>query len=115
MIPIQDVEFQTDKNVFYKLHLVAHNGEAPFLIELFIYDSKFVSPFQPEKLSDRRFNDAKDAFAHALQWVTRYNAEHGYNLSSINNPCNCEFLSQQEQQAIVNAADLTLNVQVNGA
>lgn len=115
MIPLQEIDVQTDKNVFYKLHLVAPTGGVPFFIEVFIYDSEFVPPFQSNVSFRQQFADATAAFAHALKWVKGYSATHGYNLSCINNPCNCEFLSQQEQQAIVNAAGLTLNVQVNGA
>lgn len=115
MIPLQEVDIHTDKKVFYKVHLVAPTGAAPFFTEVLVYDSEFVPPFQSNVSFHQQFNTANDAFTHSLNWVKGYSAKHGYTINRINNPCNCEFLSQQNQQGIVNAVGITLQVQVNGA
>ena len=115
MIPLQEVDIHTDKKVFYKVHLVAPTGAAPFFAEVLVYDSDFAPPFQSNVSFHQQFNTASDAFAHSLAWVNGYSTKNGYTINRINNPCNCEFLSQQDQQAVVKAAGLTPQVQVNGA
>lgn len=115
MIPLQEVDIHTDKKVFYKVHLVAPTGVAPFFTEVLVYDSEFNPPFQSSVSFHQQFKDAGDAFTHALNWVKGYSAKQGYNIQRINNPCNCEFLSQLEQQTVVEAAGFVFQVQVNGA
>lgn len=114
MIPLQDVDVHTDKQVFYKLHLVASSGAAPFWAEVLVYDSEFNPPFVSQVSFNQHFKNANDAFLHALNWVKGYSAKHGYSINRVNNPCNCEFLSRIDQQSIVDAVGLTLKVQVNG-
>ena len=115
MIPLQEVDVHTDKKVFYKVHLLAPNGVAPFFTEILVYDSDFDPPFQSNVSFHQQFNNASDAFNHALNWVNGYSAKHGYTINRVNNPCNCEFLSQQDQQVIVQSAGFKIQVQVNGA
>ncbi len=115
MIPLQEIDIHTDKKVFYKVHLVAPTGAAPFFTEVLVYDSEFSPPFQPNVAFHQQFNSASDAFTHAINWVISYCSKHEYAINRINNPCNCEFLPQAEQQRIVKAAGLLLQVQMNGA
>lgn len=114
VIPLQEIDIHTNKKVFYKLHLVAPSGFAPFFTEVIVYDSEFNPPFQSNVSFHQQFQDATAAFAHALNWVKGYSTKHCYTISRINNPCNCEFLLQADQQNVVQAAGFTLQVQVNG-
>lgn len=114
MIPLQEVNIHTDKNVFYKLHLITPTGAAPFSVEILVYDSEFNPPFESKVSFHQQFQCASDAFAHALNWVKRYSAKHGYSVERINNPCNCEFLSKTDQQSSVYSAGLSIQVEVNG-
>lgn len=114
MIQLQEVDAHTDKKVFFKLHLVTPTGVAPFFVEILVYDSEFTPPFQSNVLFHQQFNGSKEAFEHGIRWVLNYSAKHEYAINRVNNPCNCEFLPQPDQQAIVNAAGLGLRVQVNG-
>ena len=114
MIPLQEVDIHTDRKVFYKVHLVAPTGVAPFFTEVFVYDSEFQPPFQSSVSFHQQFNSAKDAFAHALNWTKSYSTTHAYIVNRINNPCGCEFLLKVDQQTVVQAAGLSLQVQVNG-
>jgi hypothetical protein len=115
MVPIQEVDIHTDKKVFYKLHIVAPTGAAPFFTEVLVYDSEFNPPFASTVTFHQQFQDANAAFSHALSWVAGYSKKHGYTVSRIDNPCNCEFLSQADQQKSVNNSGFTIQVQVNGA
>lgn len=114
MIPLQEVDIHTDKNVFYKLHLIAPTGAAPFSVEVLVYDSEFTPPFQSNVSFHQQFQSASDAFAHALNWVKGYSTKHGYSVNRINNPCNCEFLPKRDQQSSVQSAGLSVQVEVNG-
>lgn len=114
MIPLQEVDIHTDKNVFYKLHLIAPTGAAPFSVEVLVYDSEFSPSFQSNVSFHQQFNDASDAFEHGLNWVQGYSAKHGYTVNRINNPCNCEFLQKPDQQSKVRSVGLSVQVEVNG-
>jgi len=114
MIPLQEIVVHTDKNAFFQVHLVKPTDAAPFSIEVFVDDSELSPPFRSKlPLPPQQFTCATDAFEHALTLVMEYSAKHGYSITLINNPCNCEFLSEQEQQAVVEKAGLSLQVQVN--
>lgn len=115
MIPLQEIDIHTDKKVFYKVHLVAPTGTVPFFTEVLVYNSELSPPLQSNVAFHQQFNSASDAFTHAINWVIDYCSEHEYTVNRINNPCNCEFLPQTEQQHIVEAAGLLLQVQINGA
>jgi hypothetical protein len=115
MVPIQEVDIHTDKNVFYKLHIVSPTGAAPFFIEVLVYDSEFNPPFASKVNFHQQFQDANAAFMHGFSWVSGYSKKHGYTVNRINNPYNCEFLSQTDQQKSVQNAGFTIQVQVNGA
>lgn len=115
MIPLQEVDVHTDKKVFYKLHLVAPTGAAPFTAEVLVYDSEFNPAFASTVSFHQHFSSADDAFVHAINWVKGYSDAHGYTINRIDNPCNCEFLSQADQQQSIQRAGFTLQVQVNGA
>lgn len=114
MIPIQDIDVHTSEKVLFKLHLIAPSGSAPFLVEVLVYDSEFDSSCALQVPFDQQFQLSSDAFSHAFNWVKSYSAERGYSINFVNNPCNCEFLSQAEQQDLVAAAGLSLLVKVNG-
>lgn len=115
MIPVQEVNFHTDKKVFYKLHIISSTGTTPFFAEVFVYDSEFDPPFTSTVNFHQNFQDSKAAFTHVLNWVKSYSQRHGYTVNLINNPCNCEFLSKADQQQSVQSAGLKIQVKVNGA
>jgi hypothetical protein len=115
MIPLQDIDLHTDKQVFYKLHVIAPTGHAPFAAEVLVYDSEFDPAFASTVSFNQTFSDSRSAFAHAFNWINGYSTKHGYTINRINNPCNCEFVSQADQQSVVQAKGLALTVQVNGA
>ena len=114
MIPLQEINFHTDKKVFYKVDIIKLAGSSSFSVEVNIYDSEFQPPFH-SLVSFHQFQDAKAAFGHALSWINAHASKHGYAVKKINNPCNCEFLGKDEQQTEVTNAGLSVQVQVNGA
>lgn len=113
MVPIQEVDFHTDKKVIYKLHIISPTGAAPFFTEVFVYDSEFNPPFASMVTFQQQFQDSKAAFTYVLYWVENYSKKQGYTVNRINNPCNCEFLSQADQQQSVQSAGLNIQVKVN--
>ena len=46
MIPIQEIDTHTDKQVLFNIHLVAPTAAASFSTEVLVYDSEFSPPFQ---------------------------------------------------------------------
>lgn len=127
MIPLQEIEISTDKNISYYAHIEAHSEGKYFISEVVIHCSldpcKYSScghQFSPllgspgELANCPKFNTAKDAFIYALKWIIGDCAENNYTIEYINNPCNCEFLSRENQLAIVNDAGLKIPIRVNG-
>lgn len=115
MIPLQEIDVHTNKKVLYKVHILAlTENTTTFFTEVLVYDSDFEIPFQSNVVLRENFDSAKGAFEHALNWIYAYSNKHGYTITRINNPCNCEFLSKSYQQEIVNKKSLQLQVQVNG-
>lgn len=114
MIPLQEIDFHAAEKVFYKVHLVAPTGAAPFFAEVLVYDSEFVPPYQSNVTFRQGFQSAAAAFGHVLDWVKAHSVKHGYTVNRLDNPCNCEFLARDVQQKSVQTAGLSLQVQVNG-
>lgn len=89
---------------------MAPAGTSPFFTEVLIYDSEISTPFEAKVSFRDSFELASDAFDHALKWVVAHAGVYKYPLKSINNPCNCEFLKEQDQQTIVDKLALGVSV-----
>ena len=68
MIPLQEIDFHTDKKVFYKAHLVKPDGSSTFSAEVIVYDSEVQPPFSSVVSFHQQFQNAQAAFAHALRF-----------------------------------------------
>ena len=115
MTPLQEIDIHTDQELFFKLHLISPTKTAPFFAEVIVYDSAFEPPYHSNVAFHKQFDEPEDAFAHALSWSQAYNNLRKASIERINNPCNCEFLEQHEQQQIVKAAGEKVSVEVNGS
>ena len=114
MIPLQEIVIRTDKSIFYHVHIEAPTGATHFKAEVFIYSlESYPRPIDGHRFP-QQFNDANEAFTLSLKWVMGYSKKYDYIIESINNPCNCEFLSKDAQQVTVNEVGLKLPVLVNG-
>lgn len=113
MIQLQDIHIHTNTNVFYKLHLLGKNSLDKFTTNVSTYHLGFTNGLMSIRFSNDSFTNAEDAFKNALQWVKKDSEQRCCTINRINNPCDCEFLSQQAQQNVVNCENLNLEVQVN--
>jgi hypothetical protein len=58
-------------------------------------------------------NGAEEAFGECMRYVVNLCEYRNDEVLSINNPCNCEFVSLGQQQALVNRRIPTIQVTVN--
>jgi len=115
VIPIQEVDVHTDAKVSFRMHLVRPGSDGPFFTQIFVNDAQFEIPFSSSVQFHQQFDTAKEAFNHGLSWVRKYCVVHSYNISCINNPCNCELLRKPDQESVANQLGIYSPVQVNGA
>lgn len=116
MVPIQEVDIYTDGDVFFKMQIVARPTKGcTIFIEVLVNESESNRRPLPRLFTlDQEFQDSEAAFAYGLRWLIEYSTNHSYTITRINNPCNCEFLSQEQQQQLVQSAGLRIQIQVNG-
>lgn len=115
MTPMQEVEVHTSENVFYMLRIIPLSGEDSFLAEITLRDSEFVIPFTSDIKFPKPSPDAEAAFRQALTWTNTHASKHGYNITRINNPHNCEFIETSTQDNVLLMLGIkNIRVEVNG-
>jgi hypothetical protein len=115
LIPLQEVDVHTSKNVFYKAQIIRPTGSSSFYAEVVLHDSEFQPPFSSSVTFRRQFQDEKAAYEQVISWVKGHTEKYGYPIDRINNPCNCEFIEIEDQKAIIGKLGLNVPVQKNGA
>ena len=115
MTPVQEVDVHTSKKVLYKGRLIQPYGSATYHAEIDLHDSEFQWPFSSRVSFHESFPDVQSAYERMLAWINGHSKVHTYPLEYVNNPCNCEFIKQPDQEAIVHKLGLSVPVRVNGA
>lgn len=114
MIPLQEIDIHTDKNVFYKIHLIHPYNASFYAAEILVYDAELDPPYHSTVNLTQQFQEPGVSFNSAIRWISNYSEAHGYTINRIDNPCNTEFLSRADQQNFVNDLGLQITVQENG-
>lgn len=116
MIPIQEIDFCTDKGVRIELE-IRKLKESFFIIHILIDDPDF-SPgcLLPIAVYEKYENPLK-AFEDGVKIILCYMGKNQLYLTRVNNPCNCEFISKSDQQNVVDqhfSKNSKIIVEVNG-
>ena len=114
MIPLQEVDVHTTKNVLYKAQIIRPSGSSSFYAEVVLHDSEFQPPFSSSVTFRQQFQDEKAAYQQVISWVQEHAQKYDYPIERINNPCNCEFIEIEDQKMITARLGLNVMVQKNG-
>lgn len=114
MIPIHEIDIYTRSDVFYKIYLIYPKDTGTYSAEIILHDAESGIPFSSTINLHHQFPDAETAFRQALSWVIAYAGNNSYIINRIDNPTTTEFLDRASQQAVVDAAGLSVTVQING-
>lgn len=114
MQKLQEIKFHISNGPLYDCfvcHLIEANSG--FEVEVNISTNQTIFSLQCSRCGCHKFKDAEAAFEEICTWVNSVIGKgvfKNWTVTDIDNPCNTEFLSQQQQQTILqNAAYGNLN------
>lgn len=94
MIPLQDIYIYVKNRKKFIVNIIKRENCLKFEVELLVYNDEgnlHVIAF------DKKFDDAKDSFAFVLEELRSGFFQEDKKIDFVDNPCNCEFLSIEEQ------------------
>lgn len=109
MIPIQEVDIYSDNRIKISAHVVVPN-QSKAAAEIVIYDPNYnelYSAYHPIG----EYSSAKEAFEAIIVASQKHISQSGGSIKRVNNPCNTEFVTQQDQQDVIDSKSIG-NVQV---
>ncbi|MCP1649318.1 hypothetical protein [Pseudomonas nitroreducens] len=111
MIPIQEIDVYSNNNIKISAHIIK-SSSGDFTAEAVVYD-----PSHNDKYSSYFplgvYCSAVEAFVAVVDSSANYICRAGGAISRIDNPCNAEFVSQPEQQHVINLRFPGIIVQLN--
>jgi hypothetical protein len=113
MLPIQEILVLTNKDARLTIHIIKPNECTSFSAEIFVFDPDFNASDSFQLPISGSYKSSSKAFDDAFTWVVGWLQTKGLTVSKINNPCNTEFLSVAEQQAIVSKHGVQAKVEIN--
>lgn len=109
MIPIQDVDIYSDNNIKISARVIVPNKSIA-TAEVVIYDQNYNDLYSSHQVIGQ-YGSAQEAYEAIIEASQKYISKSGGTINRINNPCNTEFVTKQEQQIIINSKSVA-NVQV---
>lgn len=109
MIPIQEVDIYSDNNIKISAHVIAPN-QSIAAAEVVIYDQNYNYLYSSYQTIGQ-YGSVKEAYEAIIDASQKYISKSGGTINRINNPCNTEFVTKQEQQIIIDSKSIA-NVQV---
>ena len=115
---LQEIVFHTNKSR-HTIHIVAQisvlGGKPDYFLAEVVSLTPWLSPYaiKIHGLPDR-YADATKAFEVAFDGLRSCIKNIAETITAIDNPCNCPFVSQASEQALITAAGVTVAVKVNG-
>ncbi len=109
MLPTQEIVISTNNDSTHKIYIIEDKSQ--FYSEIVFYDALTDSKYFIANLG--YCNSISDAFDVAYKWVFDCSTKKNQSILKINNPCNCELLSLDEQQKIVYRYGISVQVEVN--
>lgn len=113
MTLLQEVVVRTDKAARLTLHLIKSSGSSTFTADVLAFDAAFNQQHSSLVSIAGQFSTAEAAFDAAFTWVDQFCQARQHSVTHINNLCNCEFLSSQAQQKVIQKHGVNVTVTVN--
>jgi hypothetical protein len=109
MIPIQEVDIYSNNKIKISAHIVVPH-QSRTAAEVVIYDPNYNVLYSSYQTIGQ-YGSAKDAYEAIIDASQKYISKSGGVITRINNPCNTEFVTKQDQQIIIDSKSIS-NVQV---
>jgi len=113
MIPVQDIEISAENGKKMRIMLRSHGGGFFVSLQELITDGSFAGLYSDFSSPLFRFYDAKTAFEYGVKSLIVYLSYSSDEISKVNNPCNCELLSDKDQQSVLNGLGVSVVPTVN--
>ncbi len=110
---IQEILILTNKGARHTIHIIKPNERTSFRAEIVVFDPDLNASYSSQVPISGSYKSSSEAFDVAFTWVVGWLQVKGLTVSKINNPCNTEFLSVADQQAIVSKHGVQANVEIN--
>ncbi len=111
MVPIQEIDIYTNNDIKFSAHIIVPH-DSPVGAEVITYDpaiNKFYSSYQ----SVGKFKTSLEAFEEILLVCNKYASTNNGIINRLNNPCNTEFISKEQQDDILSSQNLSITADVN--
>lgn len=113
--PVQDIVLRSKAGRRFEVDLLRKNPRE-FCAEVRVHDHVGPQPFDFVGHPPSTSEAASDSFAAALSWAVEYMNYHDQDdvITSVDNPCNTQFLSAEDQVSILNGVGVNATISVNG-
>jgi hypothetical protein len=99
MVPLQDIDVSTNNGKKMRVMLRSHNGGFFVSLQELITDGSFSGLYSEFPSPLFKFPDAKTSFEYAIKALRVFLGYAADDVSSVNNPCNCELLPISDQKS----------------
>ncbi|SEJ23962.1 hypothetical protein [Nitrosomonas eutropha] len=113
MVPLQDIDVSTKNGKKMRVMLRNQNGGFFISLQELITDGSFVGLYSDFSSPLFKFHDAKTAFEYAIKALRVFLSYASDDVSAVNNPCNCELLTDSDQQSVLGQLSLSIVPTVN--
>jgi hypothetical protein len=111
--PLQDIDVSTKNGKKMRIMLRSQGGGFFVSLQERITDGSFAGFYSEFCSPLLKFNDAKTAFEYAIKALRLFLSYASDGVSAINNPCNCELLTDSDQQSVLINLGLTITPTIN--
>jgi hypothetical protein len=113
MVPLQDIDISTKNKKRMRVMLRSQNDGFFVSLQELISDGTYGGLYSEFSSPLFKFKDAKVAFEYAIKAIRLFLSYSSDDVVAVNNPCNCELLSYQDQQQVLSALNIMITPTVN--
>ncbi len=113
MVPVQDVDITTNKSKKMRIMLRSEGGGFFVSLQELLTEGSYAGLYSEFSSPLFRFIKADQAFEYAVKAVRLFLSYNADDISAVNNPCNCELLSAQQERAVLSTLGLAMVPSVN--
>lgn len=113
MVPLQDIDVVTKGNKRMRIMLRSQNGGFFISLQEVITDGSYAGLYSEFSSPMFKFKDVASAFEYAVKAMRLFLSYANDDIVTVNNPCNCELLSEQKQQSVLATLGLTITPTAN--
>lgn len=106
MTPVQEIEVSTSKGKF--VIEIENSKGFKFAVSPIDYPNDWM--FENDKV----FNSVDECFKDVISGIKKYCDKNSIDIYDIDNPCNCELISADNQKSISQELNMFIPIKING-